>query len=85
MVPQQPISALRPPLSLAPTLSFAHSGSPRLQQEGEGRWKERREVETEREGGEARQGASLHRERVKELENENGERESLPSVWLSRR
>lgn len=42
-------------------------------------------METEREGGEARRGASLHRERVEELEHENGERESLPSVWLSRR
>lgn len=40
---------------------------------------------TEREGGEARRGASLHRERVEELENENAERESLPSAWLSRR
>lgn len=51
MVPQQPITALRLPLSLASSLSFARFGSPRLQQEGEGRWKERREVETEREGG----------------------------------
>lgn len=49
--PFQPISSLRPPLSLAPSLSFARSGSFWLQQEGEGRWKERREVETEREGG----------------------------------
>lgn len=54
MVPQQPITTLRPPLCLAPSLSFVHSGSVRLQQEGEGRWKERREVEAEREGWEAR-------------------------------
>lgn len=81
--PLQPISALCPPLLLAPSLSFARFGSFWLQQEGEGRWKERREEE--REGGEARQRASLYRERVKELENENGERESLPSVWISRR
>lgn len=40
---------------------------------------------TEREGGEARQGANSHRQRVKELENQNGERESLPSDWDSRK
>lgn len=53
---------------------------------GEGRWKERREVETEKEGGEARQrGPAYTGSEWRELENESGERESLPSVWLSRR
>lgn len=45
---------------------------------------EREEGSGDREGGEGRRGASLHRERVEELEDESGERESLPSVWLSR-
>lgn len=48
---------------------------------------EREEGSGDREGGRGGEakGASLHRERVEELENESGERESLPSVWLSRR
>lgn len=48
--PLQPISALRPPLSLTPSLPFAHSGSFRLQQEGGGEM-EREEGRGDRKGG----------------------------------
>lgn len=83
MLPRQPISVLRPPLSLTHLLAVALFGCGRRGRgDGKrgGKWRQRG-----REGGEARQGASLHSERVKELENEYGERESLLSVWLSRR
>lgn len=83
MLPRQPISVLCPPLSLSHLLALALFGcSRRGRGDGKrgGKWRQRG-----REGGEARRGASLHSERVKELENKYRERESLLSVWLSRR
>lgn len=67
MVCWQPISTQRPPLCLAPSFSFARPGSLQPQQEGGGEMTERREE------------SSLLRERAKELEDENRERECLPS------
>ncbi|KAK5601245.1 hypothetical protein CRENBAI_002308 [Crenichthys baileyi] len=82
MVSWQPISALRPPLCLAPSLLFARSGSLSAAAGGGGEM-EREEGSGDRAGGRGRRGVSSLRVGVKELEKEK--RESLLLAWLSRR
>ena len=81
-----PAANLGPPPSSLPSLIgstltlLGCSGRGRGDGKRGGKWRQRGEGR----GGEGRRGASLHRERVEELEDESGERESLPSLWPSR-